>query len=158
MEGRRYAAHCVPVLQRTSGVTQKRPSRKPGTLTSSGAFIGSLGIEQCFERREKTTSHRTGEARVVLATHRARNRCTSRRRRRLKAAGLVVRAPGAWERQAPAKPATATPDLANLAAPFSENQGSPAFQFRISISPASALAVLIFLVPGHLDGFELRFV
>jgi transposase len=66
----------------------------------------------------------------------------------LKAAGIVVRPPGAWRRQAPAKPAIEvtpdfleakpahglTPDLPeakpatvtpDLATPFSENQGSP---------------------------------
>jgi transposase len=59
----------------------------------------------------------------------------------LKAAGLVVRAPGAWERQAPAKPATGvTPDLA---APFSENQGSPGAPSASSASTCEAYRELI---------------
>jgi transposase len=71
----------------------------------------------------------------------------------LKAAGLVVRAPGAWERQAPAKPATGvtsdppeakpatvTPDLA---APFSENQGSPGDPSASSASTCEAYRELI---------------
>jgi hypothetical protein len=33
--------------------------------------------EQCLERREETTSHRTGEARVALVAHRASHGCTS---------------------------------------------------------------------------------
>src|SRR6266705_3989652 len=72
----------------------------------------------------------------------------------LKAAGLVVRAPGAWERQAPAKPATGvTPDLPeakpatgvtpDLAAPFSENQGSPGDPSTSSASTCEAYRELI---------------
>ena len=71
----------------------------------------------------------------------------------LKAAGLVVRAPGAWERQAPAKPATGvTPDspeakpatvTADLAAPFSENQGSPGDPSTSSASTCEAYRELI---------------
>src|SRR6266704_4293286 len=80
---------------KSSGVTQKRPLR----VTSKPAIKKARDIdferslyrlpryEQCFERREETTSHRTGEARVVLATHRARKRCTSRNRRCLPECG-----------------------------------------------------------------------
>ena len=51
----------------------------------------------------------------------------------LKAAGMVVRAPGAWGRRAAAKPANGvTPDLA---APFAESSGPPG-----DISPPSASA------------------
>src|SRR5262249_47507340 len=59
-----------------SGSLQKRPTVKARDIDVHGSSYRLCGHEQCFERREETTSHRTGKARMVFTKDRASNRCT----------------------------------------------------------------------------------
>jgi hypothetical protein len=84
---------------------------EPGTLTPSGALIGSLGMK-CLERRKETTSYRIGKLgwswrRIEEVTGVRRETASTY----LKAAGVTVYLTG-WGRRTPAKPAIqVTPTL-----------------------------------------------
>ena len=84
-EGPRLEAKYEELLPQASGITQKRPMRvtsKPANdkardIDSDGSLYRLRRHEQCLERRKETTSHRTREARMALAAHRASHWCAS---------------------------------------------------------------------------------
>src|SRR5712692_2231821 len=65
----------------------KPANDKTRDIDSDGSPYRLRRHEQCLERRKKTTSHRTGEARMALTAHRASHWCTSRNGRRLPEGG-----------------------------------------------------------------------
>src|SRR5712692_3498837 len=61
----------------------KPANDKARDIDSDGSPYRLRRHEQCLERRKETTSHRTGEARMALAAHRASHWCPSRNSERL---------------------------------------------------------------------------
>src|SRR6516164_8829871 len=60
-----------------SGSLQNRTTVKARDIDVDGSPYRLCRHEQCLERREETTSYRTGKARMVFTKDRARNRCTA---------------------------------------------------------------------------------
>src|ERR1700676_378515 len=80
---------------------------KPWDIDSDERAYSLCQHEQCLERKEETTSYRTGKARMALTAIRASQRCASRNSRHLPQGGRQrVRPPGPWGRRAPAKATT----------------------------------------------------
>jgi hypothetical protein len=103
---------------RPLGVTQNRPTVEVQDIASAGSVCRLPRHEQCLERRKKTTSHRTREARMAFAAHRASHWCASRNSQRLPEGGRrCCTAAALLGKRTPTKPAKeVTPDFI---APFS---------------------------------------
>ncbi len=89
-----------------SAVTQNRPTITPETLTPARGLIGSVGMSNVLSEEKKQQVLAPGRLgwplrRIEQATGVRRETAGAY----LKAAGIVVRPPGAWGRRAPAKPA-----------------------------------------------------